>query len=149
MKRFALLLLLVAGCVTPSVNVGGRSKAPFKSPKGMAVLIVEDSSVQGRAALSAGQRAVVLATAPGSVDDWCNTYCVKNDKGGQEYLRVSPKTTLEKMSPVLQEAFAAYQKAKPPLPCILTANKSKGFTAAILPSVDPKDVIAKLETVRK
>lgn len=151
MKRFALLaLLLVAGCVMP--NVGGRvSKAPFKSPNGPAVLIVEDSSPQGRDALSSGQRAVLLSTAPGSVDDWCKTYCAKSDKGATEFAVVSRKTSMDKMSPVLQDAFAAYQKINPPppLPFVLVANKSKGFSAALLPSASPEDVIAKLESVRK
>lgn len=137
MNRFAFLaLLLCVGCVPVRVNGGKTGKAPFASPDGLRVLIVEESG--DRNDLSPSQREIITATADGSVRAWSKANAV-------ECLVLDKDDGTEKLSKPMQEAFAVPRSG---VPYILAAYGKRGFKGEIKRETKPAEVLAALQKVK-
>ena len=119
----AALLIISGGEVTP-VDTVVVNPPPFVADK-LCVLIIEETSARG--SYTAGQRAVILGTAPGSVSD-----TVK--KGGGE-IRIIDKDQSDFANDAPWVA-AAFKVPHPDLPWIVAAGPKSGFSQKLPATAD-------------
>jgi hypothetical protein len=137
MPRFALFALIcLVGCVHPRTPGGKTGKAPFASPDGLRVLIVEET--ENRPTLPKPQLDILTATGDGSVRKWLADNAI-------EWRIYDKDSKTDRDAKVWQEAMAV--QANCPAPYYLAANGKKGFPPTPLPA-DRAATIAKLATVK-
>lgn len=147
MKRFSILLFvaLVAGCTVSDIaNLfpGGGAKAPFPSPEGLSVLVIEDPNPEARARLTPTQQEILNVEGP--VLKWCRENCAKVN-GVPECRVVSPNNKMERESAKWQ---AAVRVTHPELPVVVAANKNRGLVARIEQNTPSDAVLKALQSVK-
>lgn len=127
--------------LTADVTVGGTPVPPGPTPPtptpvdppgpdppapipvaGLYVLIVEETA--SRAELKAGQREILLGTAPGSVRDYLKSHCARDTSGRPEFRILDTDDDLSRDSKVWQDVWARPRKS---IPWIAISNGKDGF----------------------
>lgn len=140
--RTIIGLALIAAAVyvqraNPSIHWPGidwivPSAAPIKEP-GFRVLIVEETAERGK--LPKGQWEQIMATAPGSVRDYCKSHCVKVGSD-PEYRIVDKDVDASRESPIWQAALKRERKS---VPWLIASNGKHGFEGP-LPSTTAETI---------
>ena len=97
------------------------------APAPITVLVIEETG--GRQNLTAGQRDVLLSTAPGSVREYLDKHCAKGVDGLPMRRYIDKDTKLDQEPVVFQEAFAS---GYPALPAIKVTNGVQGEAFTIV-----------------
>jgi hypothetical protein len=106
---------------------------------GLFCLIVEETA--DRSSITAGQREILLATAPGSVRDYLTQKCVKGPNGVPEFRVVDKDNNMGKESDLWKKAWA---RPRTSIPWICVSNGKDGFEGPL-----PKTAAECLDLLKK